>query len=278
LTELIEQPDSSVNEISGAIGKDPGLAARVLKLANSVFYGFVSQIRTLEQAVQIIGLNETRDLVLASSIIEGFDQVPSELLNVTSFWHHSIACATAAALIAKERNQPEPERFFVGGLLHDLGRLMMVLEAPDAYRQVLERCEREGELAATIERQVLGFDHATLGAELVSAWQLPKSLSNMVRWHHNPVKAPNPQLDSFIIHYADFITTMLDYGNGGELLVAPLVVPPSAKTHVLDDAQLELLAAELDRQCQEIFPILVEKGRGTATAQWASADPARRGS
>jgi putative nucleotidyltransferase with HDIG domain len=221
-------------------------------------------------------LNETRDLVLATSIIEGFDQVPSELLNVTSFWQHSIACGTAAALLAKERNQPEPERYFVAGLLHDIGRLLMVLEAPELSRKTLERCGQERELCSVIERQVFGFDPATLGAELVSAWQLPKSLSNMVRWHHNPAKSPNPQQDAFIIHYADFITTTLELGNGGELMVAPLVVPPAAKAFPLEDGALELLVSELDRQCRGLFPILAESGNARPTAQLPGADLASR--
>ena len=273
MVELIEQPDSSALEISDAVGRDPGLAARVLKLANSVFHGFASQISSLERAVQIIGLEETRALVLDPALGR-MDDLVVEGLDVPEFWDHSVLCATAAALLAGEFNHPEPERLFVGGLLHDIGRLMIALHAPEPWREVVERCQREGELSLNVERLVLGFDHATVGAELIASWQMPKPLAHMVRWHHNPGKAPNPQLDTFLVHYADFITSVLGLGDGGERLICPLTVPNGLKAMVLPDDRLELLAQELLRQEQELRTN--RRQRLLPMAQSVGADPAGR--
>lgn len=267
LTRVIQNPDSSISEISNIIGKDQSLAAHLLKLANSVFYGFPSAVSTLEQAVQIIGLHEIRELVLATSVIEAFDQLPENLVEIQSFWKHSVACGLASALLGKERNHPETERLFVGGLLHDIGRLVMFLEAPEASRQILQHCEREGRLTCNVEIEVLGFDHATLGAEIICAWNLPRSLVQMVRCHHNPSKSSSGVLpDTFIIHYADFITSTLQFGNSGEFLVSPLIVPAGLKNPVLADNRIASLVCELEEQCEEIFPILTTNLRSDKTS------------
>lgn len=259
LVEAIQNPDSSVEEISGIIQKDQSLASRLLRLANSGFYGFPSDIGTLGEAVQLIGLREVQDLVLATSVINTFDKVPGRLVDVASFWQHSIACGIASALLAEQRHDPAPERFFVGGLLHDIGRLILFVKAPEESREILERCEQEEQLASRIELEVLGFDHATLGAELIDLWKLPQSLREMVGSHHDPSASPVVFLDAFVVHYADFITSALEYGKSGELFVSPLVVPSNRARWLMEDDRIEALVTELDRKCEEIFPILNEE-------------------
>jgi putative nucleotidyltransferase with HDIG domain len=260
VSNAIEQPDSSVDDIAAIIGRDPCLVARLLKLANSVFYGFSAQVGTIEQAVQLIGLNEIRDLVLASSVVDCFDQIPPDLLNVQAFWQHSVGCALICALLARERNEPEPERFFVGGLLHDVGRLVMCLEAPQESHTIRERTDKEGRLPCLVEAEVLGFDHAMLGAELASSWELPKSLVQMIRQHHCPGKPMN-SLDTFLVQYADYITSSLGVGDSGERFISPLTVPPALKNCLLDDERLGNIIDELERQCEAIFPILTKRER-----------------
>jgi putative nucleotidyltransferase with HDIG domain len=256
LVQAIQDPDSSIDQITGIIQQDQSLASRLLRLANSGFYGFPSDIGTLGEAVQLIGLREIQDLVLATSVIRAFDKVPRDLVDVASFWQHSIACGTASALLAEQRHDPAPERFFVGGLLHDIGRLILFLSAPEESRHILERCETECELASRIENEVLGFDHTMLGAELIELWKLPQSLREMVGNHHDPSGSPAVFLDAFVVHYADFITSALEYGKSGELFVSPFVVPSNRARWLMEGDRIEVLVRELDRKCEEIFPIL----------------------
>jgi putative nucleotidyltransferase with HDIG domain len=184
--------------------------------------------------------------------------VPAHLVDVPSFWQHSVACGIASTLLAEQRHDPAPERFLVGGLLHDIGRLILFLNAPEQSRLILDRCEKEEQLAPSIELDVLGFDHAMLGAELVEFWNLPQSLREMVRSHHDPSASPVVFLDAFLVHYADFITSALGYGKSGEPFVSPLVVPSNRARWLMEDDQIELLVAELDRKCDEVFPILIQ--------------------
>lgn len=255
LTKALQEPDASIYDISDIIRTDQSLAARLLRLANSVFYGFPSEVGTLEQAVQLLGLREIRDLVLATSVIEMFANVPAHLMDLEAFWKHSVACGLASALVARERNHPEPERYFAAGLLHDIGRLAMVLGAPEESRQILERCDSENQLPCRVETEILGFDHAALGGELLRSWNLPRTLVQMVRCHHNPVKSP-VLLDVFIVHYADFITTALEFGGSGETMVSPLTIPPGLRSFAFEDDRLAPFVEELEMQCEEVFPIL----------------------
>jgi putative nucleotidyltransferase with HDIG domain len=213
-------------------------------------------VATLGEAVQIIGLREIQDLVLATAVINAF-KLPPNLVDVASFWKHSIACGLVCGLLAEDQHDPQPERFFVGGLLHDIGRLMLFLKAPEEGRQILQRSEKEGMLASRMEREIMGFDHAELGAELVSFWKLPHSLKEMVGCHHNPSRSHTVPADVFLVHYADFITSVLEFGNSGEFFVAPLTLPKGCDHCLVSEDRLTTLAKELEIRCAEIFPILV---------------------
>ena len=256
LSHVVQDPESSMDEVVTLLERDQSLAARLLRLSNSSFYGFPYQIATLMEAVQLIGLAEVQDLVLATTVIKAFDKVPAHLVDVTSFWKHSIACGLASASLARLRNDPVPERLFLGGLLHDIGRLQMFLEAPAESAEILERCERDQALASPIEEEVLGFDHTMLGAELVTVWRLPLPLREMVRGHHDPRLSTVTAQDTFLVHYADFIISALDYGKSGELFLSPLIPPAESERFLLEEGSIRALVADVDQRCEEIFPIL----------------------
>lgn len=265
LERAVCQPDSSINDITDIIRNDQSLALRLLKIANSAFYGSPPEIGTLEEAVMLIGFREIQELALATAVIEAFQKVSSRLVNVVSFWEHSIACGLASALIAECGHDPMPERFFVGGLLHDIGRLIMLLNAPEESQAILDRCEAEGRMNSELEREVFGFDHALLGAELISFWKLPASVANMVSCHHDPSKAVTVLFDAFVVHYADFITSALEFGNSGEFYVCPLLIPAPCKTYLIEEEQMELLLDDLETQCRDVFLIFGGTGEGSRT-------------
>jgi HD-like signal output (HDOD) protein len=258
LVKVVDRPNSHIDDISAVIRRDPGLVSRILRIANSSFYGFASEIDTLEEAVQLIGLREIQDLVLVTSVIRAFDGVPPRLVDVNWFWRHSVACAIASALLAEERRLPEPDRFFVGGLLHDVGHMVMFLNAPEESRQILDRCVEACQLSSRVEMDVLGFDHALLAGELISLWKLPTFLVEVVRCHHNPAATSLSWQDAFVVHYADFITHGLEYGNSGEVFVAPLLVPAGCEKLLLSGDQMQHFVRELDEKCEQIFSFFVQ--------------------
>jgi HD-like signal output (HDOD) protein len=258
LAMVLNKRDASLSEITDILRMDQGLASRLLRLANSAFYGFPSEIGTLEEAVRLLGLRQIQDLTLSTSVIKAFELIPTDSIDATSFWQHSIACGIASALVAEEHQDPMPQRFFVGGLLHDVGRLVLFLNAPNESADILRRCEQKGELSSRVETEVLGFDHELLGAELMAFWNLPLPLREMIRCHHNPADSAAFLRDAFIVHYADFITSLLELGNSGERFVSPLKVPNDCERWLVPNGRLLGLVDELERRCKETFPVLLK--------------------
>jgi putative nucleotidyltransferase with HDIG domain len=258
LNRAVEDPNSSISTIGDIVSKDQSLTSRLLKLANSALYSFPSQVETIEEALQLIGLREMRDLALATCVIGAFPNLPKNLVDPTEFWKHSIACGIASALLAEERHDPAPERFFVGGLLHDIGRLVMYLKAAPESLEILRRYESDTLPPHKIEVEVMGFDHAALGAELLSLWKLPLTLIEMVERHHRPAKAPVTMGDDATIHYADFIVSALEFGSSGETVLWPFSAEASQRA-LPDENRIEPLVSELETRWEPLCAILAKK-------------------
>ncbi len=163
ITNTINDPNSSTNSIGDVISKDSGLTARLLRIANSALYNFPSTIDTISQAVIVIGIQQLRDLALGTSVVELFEGIADDLVNMDSFWRHSIACGIAARILATYRREANVERYFVAGVLHDIGRLIIYLKLSEEAREALVRCKGSGELLYKVEKEILGFDHAEVG-------------------------------------------------------------------------------------------------------------------
>ena len=223
INEAVENPKSSFSEISQIISGDSSLSARLLKIVNSAFYGFSNKIETITHAITIIGTAQLRDLVLATTVMEKFKGVPSETINMKSFWLHSISCGLAARIIATYRHEQNPERFYVLGVLHDIGRLLMLLNIPDQMREVIKLSVKEHIILHEAEKQIVGFNHAEMGGFLMEAWNLPVTFQNAIAFSHDPSSTPPECVtDTSILHVADLVTHCMEYGSSGEPSVPPL--------------------------------------------------------
>ncbi|HEB58630.1 MAG TPA: HDOD domain-containing protein [Gammaproteobacteria bacterium] len=213
VNELVESPATSMEQIGDVISQDPGLTARVLRMANSAMYGFRGKVDTVGRALTTIGTKKLRDLVLATSTIEAFDGIPNELVTMEDFWSHSIRCGCAAKILAeKGGRKAAADSLFIAGLLHDIGQLVIFSQLPDASRAILTRAmEDVNETAVSnYEHEVLGFDHAELGAELVAHWHLPELFTNTIRYHHNPEAAEALQAECAVVHIANSIAVLAE--------------------------------------------------------------------
>jgi HD-like signal output (HDOD) protein len=141
--EAMENPDGSFDEISEIISIDTGLSLRLLKIVNSAFYSFPSQIETISHAISVIGLEQLNNLVLSTVVMDRFKNIPESVINMESFWKHSIACGLATRTIATLRKEVNTERFFVAGMLHDIGRLVLAMSAPFSILSVFMRYKAE---------------------------------------------------------------------------------------------------------------------------------------
>lgn len=219
LKSLVESASASNRDVANLINEDPGLAARLLRVANSAFYGAPSKVDTVTRAVTLIGTRQLSDLVLATSIIDMFEGIPDDVVNMESFWQHSIACGVTARILASYLREMNIERFFVAGLLHDIGRLIIFMEMPDIARRAIDEVVEHEALLYQVEKHLLGFDHADVGRALLAKWNLPESLMNAVAFHHNPAAYHGATNDVNVIHVAEVIANAVQMGTAGEMFV-----------------------------------------------------------
>ena len=210
--ELIQSPDATINQIGEVIARDPNLTARLLRLVNSSFYNFTRKIDTVSRAVTIIGVRDLYNIVIAVSAVNSFNRLPNNIVNMDTFWRHSLYCGLIARSLAKHRHVLHPERLFVAGLLHDIGSLVLYNKMPDVMRDLLLIADGDEEVLHTAETEEFGFSHADLGGLLLRSWQLPEILQEAVSHHHTPAMAGNAAMESAIVHVASVLANRSEIG------------------------------------------------------------------
>jgi HD-like signal output (HDOD) protein len=200
--EVMNAPTSTAQDLVEVIELDAGLAATVLRLANSALYGQQGSVDTLSRAVALIGTRALRDLVLATSVVKTFKDIPAEFVDMDTFWDSSITCGILARLIAGYLRIRESESLFLAGVLHGVGRLVWYVRRPAEYREVLRRVRDEDMPLLAAEQAVFGCSHARVGAALLQAWQLPEMLCLAVGHQLDPGAVANFHKEVALLHLA----------------------------------------------------------------------------
>ncbi|MHC1791017.1 HDOD domain-containing protein [Solidesulfovibrio sp.] len=209
LRRKAEDPMSSVAEVAAVVSLDPSLAAYVLRLANSPLYAPAVRVEAVSRAVGLIGLGEIVNLAAGAMLARLFDKPPRpDLLSLPDFWRHGVAVGMLARALARRRDEISIERFFLAGLLHDMGRLVLAVAEPDLAGTALARTAGGRITMDAAERLELAFDHAALGGRICGKWRLPVSLIEGVAGHHEPGQCPESRLAA-AVHVADFIANAL---------------------------------------------------------------------
>lgn len=226
--DLMESPTAAAEDMGLIISQDPSLTVRLLKIVNSPMYSFSSKIDTVSRAVAVVGLRELYSLVVAVSAVKSFSAIPNDVVNMDTFWRHSIYCGILARLLAKRCHVLHTERLFIAGLLHDIGSLVIYNRAPDIAKRILEIAEGDEEKVFNAELQELGFSHAELGGELLKEWTLPESLQEAVAFHHQPGRAKGGKLEAAIVHIANVLANQSELGAFSEVKVLPVEIDDAA--------------------------------------------------
>lgn len=257
LDEAINDPYSNLSHIADILLEDSAMSARLLRLANSAMFSFPSRVETVSRSITIIGTKQLRDLVLATSVIEVFKNIPQEYVSMESFWRHSIATGISARVIATYRREANVERFYVLGLLHDIGRLLMYLQIPELANQAIVLSASSQIPLYQAERQLLDFDHAAVGSELLRKWRLPVSLQEGVAYHHTPHLATRYSEDAATVHIADIVANAFKMGSSGEPTVPPFV-PQAWERLGLPVDQLPYIAEQLEAHYSAAVDIFLD--------------------
>lgn len=211
--KAINHPTASATDIAKVLRTDQALSARLLRIANSAFYGFPRRVESVDDAVRIIGTRQLHDLTLATVVLTQFKGVDPKLVGMKDFWRHSLACGLAAHSLTTFRRESNTERFFVAGLLHDLGSLVLYQQLPDRAQDALIRHHRSEITLEEAERSTIGCDHAEVGAALMARWRLPAFYQEAAARHHSN---PAHSIGTAAIHIADLLVLALGLGTNGE--------------------------------------------------------------
>jgi HD-like signal output (HDOD) protein len=271
LAALTQQDTSSANDITQVLSSDQALASKVLKLANSSFYGMSGKVSTISRAVVILGFSAIRNMALGLGLAQAIKQSASEE-SLADFWSHALYVGAACRTLARASDHSDPEEVFVAGLLHDLGRLILDMVQP-GYAQSLVQIPSDQYLQA--ETELVGLAHTRTGQQAARHWHLPERLGSVMRFHHHPSQWRNDETGlTASVMLGDLIARSL--GQSGEGLVAPPDPVELAGALGLSLRQTGTLLAQTCEEVQNTRTFLDIAGIDTtALGQCCQQDPAQ---
>lgn len=244
ISKAVESKRFSVADVGKLISRDQVLSAKVLKLANSAFFGFSRKVGSLTQALVLLGFGVVKGLILTSSV---FDLMKAK---AEGLWMHSMGVATVSSIIAATLEMKDAEEVSLAGLLHDLGKVVLRAHMAEDMEAIGRLVEQEGMNTREAEFEVLGFTHAEVGLWLAESWKLPEDLAEPIQFHHEPGRAKDAPLVTSIVHLADILVRGYGYGDGGDPWVPPL--DRAAVAHMgLTPDQLKQI---VNQSCEMLVP------------------------
>ncbi|NVD98912.1 HDOD domain-containing protein [Massilia sp. BJB1822] len=254
LLNSIDQEDIDISVLAKKVSHDQALTAKTLRLANSSLYGLQVKVTTIHQAITYLGFQTTRNLITAAAVTGCFAEGACAGFDHKAFWRHSIASAACAKVLARHMRFNQ-DYAFTAGLLHDIGRLVLVSSFPQRYEEVLAyRAEHDCHLLEA-ERAVLGIDHVEAGLALAEHWNFSDTMRLAIGGHHDP-EAPGAGFLAAIIHVADAIVHALDLAQAEDDLVPPVSAVAWQALAIDEDSYMHIFR-ETELQYEEISMVLL---------------------
>lgn len=216
LRELIADPRSGAAEIGRLVSQDPPLAAKVLKIANSAFYGLAQRTVSTEQACTVLGLRVLRNVVLQAAVMTRYEHLGGRGFDLDGLWRHSQLVAQLShhlARVARAHLGLTPEEVQACGLLHDLGKVVLLESLGDEYLKILELSASQGMPMHLAEKRILGFDHTDVGALVAVQWGLPSAVAAVIQYHHGPREAVAANPAVALVANANLVVQRTEAGN-----------------------------------------------------------------
>ncbi len=249
LLELTRDPETEIRQVIEVINSDPAIAAKILKAANSSFFGLSSEVRTLEKAVPLLGTTVSTSLALSFSLTDDAMSRGPVAEHYQSYWRQSIVQAAAAELLALRQDKTLAGEYFLCGLLLDLGRLAMLKTIPRQYIPVLDTARSGQKPLFECETESLGFNHVDIGGKLLENWKLPSVMVQAAKYHHAPLDdlaALQGQTQESLV------TAMVAAANVGSYFCSPRKGEALDRLQQLTQARWQMTAADLDQFLQQV--------------------------
>ncbi len=254
LLTSIDQEDVDISVLAKKVSHDQALTAKTLRLANSPAFGLQVKVTTIQQAITFLGFQTTRNLITAAAITGCFAEGQCVGFDDKAFWRHSIATAACARVLAR-RMRLNQDFAFTAGLLHDIGRLVLVSTYPQRYAEVLAWRAAQDCQVLEAERAVLGVDHVGAGVALAEHWNFSDTMRLALAHHHDP-EAPGAGFLATIIHVANAIVHALDIARDEDDLVPPVSPVAWTALGLNEEAYLHVFR-ETELQFEEISIVLM---------------------
>lgn len=246
---IIEDPNVSLQKISDFVASDPTLTARILKMVNSPVYGFPGRISSVNHAMVILGLNAVKGLLIGVSVFEVMKK------NMFGMWEHSLSSAIYARVISKRKELEAPEEISVAALLHDIGKVILLIAFKKEYTKILEIAKTKENFLYELEKEYFGITHAEIGGIVGKKWNFPMKLIEPIMNHHRPQLSKIFELETSVVHLSNILALARGIGYSGEIYVNP-VNPTSWKNlnfKFEDIKDIFMEAEEPISSSQEIF-------------------------
>jgi putative nucleotidyltransferase with HDIG domain len=262
LRELLDADRRYNSQIADIIRRDPSLTTRLLKLVNAVHYGTAKPARNIDEAVFYLGVRQVRQLAMVTQIIEDFQKlVQGHCFPWRQFWQHCIATALMTREITNMLQSQEDETDYIGGLIHDVGKIVMASAFPDHFDEIYRRRAQEGGDLRQLEREVLGVDHADLGAMYLRKHGLADAFIEIVQFHHAPQLAHYQTSVTAAVHVSDLLVRhrkIGDSGNHAEVPCDSWLESPGWKILVghQTEAERDFLRASLNESLERLPTVL----------------------
>lgn len=254
---LVRDESTSAKKLGDLISYDQAISSRLLKVANSAYYGFMHEIATVQHAIVMMGFKEIKSLATGIAVFDTMRGDNSEAsLMREEFWMHSMGCALAGQIICKKMVGVDAETSFTSSLLHDIGKLVLDVSLTQEYVKVLEKVRVSGVSMVDAEQEVLGFNHADVGRWLCEKWKFPPILVSPISFHHQlEMVDVNYMVITSIVHLADILCKRAQIGNGGDNKI-PVIQPQAQKHLKLKEDDLEKMVEQLKQEEDKVNSFL----------------------
>lgn len=252
IVEVVEDPRATAHDMHEIVKNDPALAAKILKVVNSAFYGLPSQIASLDRAIVMLGLSAVKNIALAASLVRLFTPGKlSEQFSARDLWRHCIGVGVCGRMLTKAASGIQNDEAFVAGLVHDMGLLIQYQVFPEKLREIVDRCMTATADFVALERRIIGADHQAIGGALAQKWKFPPTLRCVISHHHNPSSLkPEFQKLTTLIRVSDIICCEQQYGF--YLTASGQVIEPEMLELIgVTEEQVATIREELPAQIEE---------------------------
>jgi len=217
IMDIVSNPDSSLTELVDIVKYDQGMTANLLKICNSAYFGLAKEITSVKQAVAFLGLDKVASLIMMGNSAENFREAQEGYdLTKGELWRYSVSSALMAQDLAEKRSLNNSSLIFTAALLKDIGKVILNTYVKDSLEAINKKVQDNGLTFLDAEKDVIGIDHAELGARVAERWNFSPAMVNIIRNHHHPDKGPEEDLTIPLIYLADCICMMMGKGVGSD--------------------------------------------------------------